>query len=275
MTHSSLLRSEEVMARVRPIPFSAPMVRAILREIAEPGTGKTMTRRTIKPRRHASLFDGTWTDAYVLNPGNAEWRDEEVRYRVGDLLWCREAWQTVAAFDHLNATQIAERCLEDGYKQPWASILYRADGERRGSAVEWYTVGIGCGGDPGRQRVGRFMPCWASRITLEVTGVKVERLQNISDDDAIAEGVYETAFYEDAAFRAIAGAPWSAEQLAFTDLWNSINPQQVPVYDEDGRKIGMEPNPARWEANPLVAAITFRPHLANVDDLLRQWEGWR
>ncbi len=71
----------------RPILFSAPMIRALLA-----GT-KTQTRRVIKPRGHApSLFDGTWSDSYVLAPGNQSWRDRDVPVKPGDRLWVRETW---------------------------------------------------------------------------------------------------------------------------------------------------------------------------------------
>ena len=75
----------------RPIIFSGPMVRALL------DGSKTMTRRILKPRGrtvHAqanSLFNGAWTDSYILDDGNAEWREQDYSYRVGDRLYVREA----------------------------------------------------------------------------------------------------------------------------------------------------------------------------------------
>lgn len=73
----------------RPILFSAPMVRALLA-----GT-KTQTRRTIstKPgKRRPNLFDGTWADDYVRDPGNEDWRQDSLRIKQGDRLWVRESW---------------------------------------------------------------------------------------------------------------------------------------------------------------------------------------
>jgi len=88
--------------------------------------------------------------------------------------------------------------------------------------------------------------------------VKIERLQSISEDDARAEGVCETDFYDHAEAKVSAGAPWSPERLAFADMWNRL-----------GR------GPGSWSANPFVAAVQFRPHLVNVDEMLRQREGGR
>ena len=75
----------------RPILFSGPMVRALL------DGRKTQTRRVVKPRRHASLFaledDGSpvWSDSYIMDPGNAEWRMRDNPYgKPGDRLWVRE-----------------------------------------------------------------------------------------------------------------------------------------------------------------------------------------
>src|SRR5690606_25977635 len=105
-----------------------------------------------------------------------------------------------------------------------------------------------------RKRPAIHMPRWASRLTLEVTAVKVERLQEISDDDALDEGIAETEFYEAAETKVSAGAPWSPERLAFADLWNSLNAK---------RGYG-------WEANPWVCAIAFNVHKMNVDAFLAQ-----
>ena len=100
------------------------------------------------------------------------------------------------------------------------------------------------------------MPRWASRITLEVTGVKVERLQDISEEDAIAEGIDPfTDFqpkghwrrYRDASGLGYVDCPIAS----FASLWTEIN------------------GPAAWEANPWVAAYTFRPILGNIDQIAR------
>ena len=147
----------------RPILFSTPMVRAIL------DGRKTQTRRIIKPQ------------PYVLNSTSAELNQlfkDGLMHRacpygkIGDLLWVRETWAD----------------LTEGYGTPWERfnlkppfIWYKADGDQPdigngASQLESWKPSI-------------FMPRWASRITLRITNVRVERLQDISEMDAIAEGV--------------------------------------------------------------------------------------
>ena len=83
------------------------------------------------------------------------------------------------------------------------------------------------------------MPRWASRITLEVTGVRVERLQDISEADAYAEGIEQTDFIEEAEHQEPAtGAP--PGRYAYRALWESIN------------------GPDSWTANPWVWAVEFK-----------------
>lgn len=202
----------------KPILFSAPMIRALL------DGRKTQTRRIIKPRKHASIFEpGKWTDSYVLNPGNADWRNRELRYEVGDVLWVKETWARVS---------------DDG--DHW--IDYRATprfpGESERRAAAWDN-------DPDspdaiRWRPSIFMPREASRLTLIVEAVKVERLQDISEEDARAEGVFvPEAQYAQQGPR--------APVLAYAALWDSIN------------------GACAWEANPWCVALTFRVKQRNID----------
>lgn len=193
----------------RPIIFSGPMVRAILA-----GT-KTQTRRVIKPRKHFSLFDGTWTDDYVLDPGNASWRAEEVRFAVGDRLWVRET-----------------ACI-------WGREVFYQTNEPG--------VAVGLGG-LGKWRPSIHMPRWASRLTLTVTDVRVQRLQEITGEDAIAEGMFSSDFLT-------ACPDWlergfhSIEVCRYHDLWNSIN---------EARGFG-------WSVNPWVAVVSFTVEKRNID----------
>lgn len=189
----------------RPILFSAPMVRAILA-----GT-KTQTRRVVKPR---PMPAGGWTVA--ARPRGFEityWdSDEQERCGIacpygkpGDRLWVRETFAKI-----------------DGQTQPWIETDYRATythGDRLGD-----TLGI-----KKRWTPAIHMPRAASRITLEVTGVRVERLQAISASDAIAEGIP----------RGGPENPDGIEQREYRTLWESIN------------------GPASWDANPWVWVIEF------------------
>lgn len=198
----------------RPILFSAPMVRAILS-----GT-KTQTRRVVKPAPQADqilkplvgssgfrfVMDATPLDA--KNIRRIRW---DYSYgQPGDRLWVRESYQ---------------RFSDDG------QIMYRADPEsfksmnelKRDDCLE------------ARWRPSIHMPRWASRITLEVTGVRVERLQDISEADAIAEGVRQYSALE----RIQAGQDRWARH-AYRSLWESI----------DG--------PGSWDANPWVWVVEFK-----------------
>lgn len=178
----------------RPILFSAPMVRAILADI------KTQTRRTIKgdlddeERLHVGMYHPTVIDRQGdEQPGpevfgawttNGEWAMKCPYGQPGDRLWVRETFQQFS---------------EDG------EIIYKADkagfdAMNELKRAEFYEA---------RWRPSIFMPRWASRITLEVTGVKVERLGEISEQDARSEGVKSVA--------------------EFKELWSSINGNWEPT----------------------------------------------
>lgn len=141
----------------RPIIFSAPMVRAIL------SGAKTQTRRVGKVRCHSICEndDGKlWPWSEDVELAEDFWHPcpfGEPR----DKLWVRETW---GALPHMLG----------GFQRE--SLRYRADGEYQNEHGTW------------RWRPSIHMPRWASRITLEITDVRVERLQEISEADAVAEG---------------------------------------------------------------------------------------
>jgi hypothetical protein len=188
------------------------MVRAIL------DGRKTQTRRVVKPE--------WWR---CLDPDDATDRESAVAmcpYGVpGDRLWVREAWRTSEKLDKSNATEIAAKCADAGYRAPWSPIEYLVDGERRNwTGPEW--------GSPGRVRSSRFMPRWASRLTLEVVSVRVERVRDISEYDALAEGVSGWVYDERC----------ETARDGFRVLWDTINA---------ARGFG-------WAQNPWVWVLEFR-----------------
>jgi hypothetical protein len=150
----------------------------------------------------------------------------------GDRLWVRETW----------------RCFErpsDGVD----GVLFRADDafqeieNTRAAADAW----VQANDKTGKWRPSIFMPRWASRIDLEVTEVRVQRLDEISEEDARAEGVVLPSFDEQVARGdAIDGLRPVIRKATtrgeFSRLWDSINAE---------RGYG-------WAANPWVWAITFR-----------------
>jgi hypothetical protein len=204
--------------RERPILFSAPMVRAIL------AGSKTQTRRIVKFRQFGPTetkgYDWTFRDRRGL------WQDvrseDLVRrwchYGVpGDRLWVRE---TFYCDDYRHPNIPPEERTPEWREQ---MLHFRADvpGGRFADAGYW--------AEPGRWKPSIHMPRWASRITLEITSVRVERLQEITEEDALAEGVDSGGFT----------GPHPA-RAAFVHLWSEIN--------------GAE----SWHANPWVWVVAFK-----------------
>lgn len=228
--------------RELPLLMNGAMVRAVLEG------RKTVTRRVVKPQPRAgtthyapnwrkNFIDGHFmpmAGAYVNGGGSGEaWSDAAIRCpygEVGDRLWVKEAWRVPASLDVFSGSDIAEKCMAAGYRSPWAPIRFEADGALN-SAKDWREFGSTPGeATPGRYRNARFMPRWASRITLEVAAVRVERLQNVDQQQAMAEGIDGEAL-----FRAQGYAP-----LAFERLWESIN------------------GAGSWATNPWVWVVEFR-----------------
>jgi hypothetical protein len=179
---------------------------------------KTQTRRAIKPRKGEELEpDGI----YDLHPGDLELARCPYGH-AGDLLWVRETWMKA----HNLATHTSPR-----------HCLYAADGD----CIQKWTPSI-------------HMPRWASRITLEIIDVRVQRLKSISIADAIAEGIERTSAtsfrsYFSGGHIAAPGKDTAAIASYFT-LWESIN------------------GSGSLAADPWVYVIEFKVHQCNVDQLL-------
>ncbi len=262
-------------------------VRAILREIEAPGTGKTQTRQVIKlPRKSSSggpIYEhpamGGWEPTTIGGGGCFAIARDGTRQPVpemvgiwhrttgdcmstdkqaGDLLWCRETFWQASRYP---AT------LPGGEPEPlswcWGNLFhYAADGSPPNCHNRHHGPGGLKGGafaapDPYAvwlKRASIHMPRRASRLTLEVTGVKVERLQDISEVDAIAEGVAQIAPPDKDGGRHFGVVPGLFDRptaaKAYATLWDAIN------------------GPGAWDANPWVAAVTFCPHLLNIDDFI-------
>lgn len=223
----------------KPIIFSGPMVRAIL------DGRKTMTRRVLKPQPviYPSLapsfmwgkYGGMWPDDWF---GYGNEIDGALPYVPGDVLWVREGWKPGAwrasgcvAVDYRASPEITHTpwCPHVASAAEMAAWFYEAI---KNGATE---TGMGdlvwpAGKSPLRWRSPIHMPRWASRITLRVMGVKVERLQYISEADAVAEGCLHHHDPSGDGQNVI-------EQ--FSHIWQGIH------------------GPRSWDANPWVAAITF------------------
>lgn len=208
----------------RPILFSAPMVRAIL------SGQKTQTRRVVKPQPERTK-DGVlmWGASRRGMRFGVEGMDVPPGVLVrcpygqpGDRLWVREA------FMH----EPADYCWEASVSVPCRPAVtnYRADFPNSQPGEGW--------------KPSIHMPRALSRITLEITGVRIQRLQDISETDARAEGVRQMRddsgcwVGREGPGRFV--TPWPTAGEAFCDLWRSINGADS------------------WGANPWVWAIEFR-----------------
>lgn len=247
----------------RPILFSGPMVRALHED------RKTQTRRAIAFPGLENVHDfvPVGTDArgrrvYEMKDRFGRALNRPVgkqfveyhwwpKYAVGDRLWVREAWRTLHANDILAPRQLAD--------DP-SKIIYEADPENRNPLWAF-----------GRLRASMHMPRWASRLTLIVEGVKIEQLQDISEEDALAEGVladddyagsFEKEYCQRCGGSGVHGAfgtgygvievdcaECATPKLRYRNLWDHIN------------------GPGSWDDNPWVAAYTFRVIKQNIDHI--------
>ncbi len=199
-------------SRELPITFSADMVNALI------AGSKTMTRRIARQDKYGNL--------------------KPCRYKADDILWVRESWQ-VEAWDEENG--IMQVNYRNGKTSGWLDVPCPEMFERYWIACSdelakkevnpdaegqhhWEK-----GKSPLRWRNARFMPRWASRITLEVVEVHRERLHDITEKDARAEGAQR-----------IAG---TRNQTSFIKIWDSL-------YDNHPDK--------GWDANPLIDVIAFK-----------------
>lgn len=200
--------------RERPILFAGPMVRAIL------NGEKAVTRRVMKPQPDflGSMVDPN-TPFKTLGAG-LHARITCPYGEPGDRLWVREAWVADAQVD-----SIAPRELSQG--EP---IWYPADGHLRQTGCSMMSRG--------KCRPSIHMPRWASRILLEITAVRVEHLQDISDEHCVAEGIGVTKHA--VGVKLTSPHDESVPRAMFRELWQSIN--------------GAE----SWAANPWVWVVEFR-----------------
>ncbi|MCH4893419.1 hypothetical protein GO308_09890 [Sphingomonas sp. SFZ2018-12] len=234
----------------RPIIFSAPMVRALL------AGRKTQTRRLLRNPEYYGCPTGDCPHdrQSECNAAMVALSAKEAGYAAGDRLWVRETWRV--------APDACEGWAPDAVPcVGW--IDYRAGGEAQVRAPSFSHVldafGKRVDADwdclPDRWRPSIFMPRWASRITLLVDDVRVQRLQDISEADIAAEGVRADPpkLAQTAPGRVnMTPITWSEGQdytasSAFKRLWNSLH------------------GPGAWAANPWVVALTFRLQLGNID----------
>jgi hypothetical protein len=188
------------MVKERPILFSGPMVKAIL------DGRKTQTRRAVKLRDPTATYSCFDDEGWPLSADEyGQWEKDRCPYgQPGDRLWVRECWGYFGGDEYL-------------YQREPGSVGYRAT---HGSLQPI---------PGGKWKPSIHMPRWASRITLEITDVRVEQLRAITEEDAIAEGAQCEGF-----------PAAMTNRGAFCRKWSEI-------YGE-----------ASWMANPWVWAISFK-----------------
>ncbi|TDV54429.1 hypothetical protein EC919_104165 [Pseudomonas graminis] len=202
------------LIKERPILFAAPMVRAILEG------RKTVTRREVKKQAALDCLAAGFEPAFLALPGNSDLCPQG---RPGDRLWVRETTE----MDEQTSDSVAlTRYAVDG--EP---VLYSgcADPEYNGTVAHWDY--------PRRSRPSIHMHRWASRIVLEITDVRVERLQAISRSDIRAEGL---ECPPELASDDVSPNYRDWYPAAWRDLWESIN------------------GAGAWEANPWVWVVEFK-----------------
>jgi len=214
----------------RPIIFTGESVRAILEG------RKTQTRRvmTLQPDSdgHVEVANDC---AYLFGERGGQCTRIPCLYRIGDRLWVKEAFAVNAVY-HVP--------YGIGRDQKQDQVQWRADKPQAKRYEEW-VAGRDMWMPNATWRTPLFMPRWASRITLEVTEVRVEQLQNISNSDAVAEGVQRI---DRSPYRLDGyGLPgWSKEDCcfyprdAYAKLWNHINGNTYP-----------------WDSNPWCWCVSF------------------
>lgn len=256
----------------RPILMSAPMVRAII------AGRKTQTRRLVKPQPSESFlpYVGHYQRTLVDRKEGEQFPDPVVRFgafdekedypcpygKPCDRLWVRETWADVHPLQVAEGRYSKEgRAGIPGPPSVEYRTIYAADGDY---PPIWYSDGhpfrtLTCPGDFERELYPKgtgwgwwpsiHMPRWASRITLEVVSVRVERLKEISEADAKAEGI------ESSRASQLCGGTWrdysqgrrdpfedfSSPVDSYRTLWESIN------------------GPGSWDGNPWVWVVEFKP----------------
>lgn len=226
------------MIKERPILFNDEMVRAILEG------RKTQTRRIAKNIERAPTFRSGWKACRKYSAVSIDTPAHMLgRYcpigKPGDRLWVRETWSDVNLQGAPGIAYRADNDIRDLMDEPGfhdEDGAFNYDDER----VKPYQFAVWSedllSGTEGRWRPSIHMPRWASRITLEITDVRVERLQNISDEDSADEGVTAPI----GSPRAYGAVTKQFARDQFMRLWESIN------------------GPDSWQVNPWVWVVEFK-----------------
>ena len=234
------------MIKERPISFNVDMMRALL------AGRKTQTRRLMKPQPPAKYdrlyYEPRWFWSQSTSGQGAEQQDllpvPKCPYgRPGDRLWCREPWALCGGLDQVDAHRLSKEWWSHQIKM--GLLWHQATDDA--PLDDNKTIGEQMA-SRGRWRNCDDMPRWASRITLEIKAIRIERLQDISETDAIAEGVEplhsngDMQLWRDYGIKPENNEGYNyfnAARESFASLIDSIK------------------GPGTWDSNPWVRVVEF------------------
>lgn len=240
----------------KPILFSGPMVRALLAD------RKFQTRRLLRNPEYFGCPTGDCPHEKQAECDAAmgALSAKEVGWAVGDRAYVRETWRVAKQYDGVKPRDLEPQSMTVMFDaggsicNHWvpdrnANVWKPSEYPERGETIDW----------GGKTRVCIHMPRWASRLWLLVTDVRVQRLADITEDDAMAEGIVRRAFSSPDGDLIRAG--WTHDldgdvnipleesaRAAYAALWDSLH---MPG--------------DRWSDNPWVYALTFKPQQGNID----------
>lgn len=233
--------------KTTPIIMNSEQVRALM------DGKKTQTRHVIKEPCNGVTTDIEDGEACITNQ-NDEWVPRVSPFgQQGDLMWVRETWGKVVMVE-LFGFSPGSRTEEIVYKAG-RKVHRSVDRPENSYSFDDWPLSFVDDTTPPKWRRSIHMPRWASRLTLKITGVRVERLQYISEEDAQAEGIERVG-------GGASCSPWrdysngksngsfSAPSSSYRSLWQSI-------YGYDS-----------WESNPWVWVIEFEVIQRNVDEIV-------
>lgn len=247
------------MQRVLPMLFSASMVQAIILG------RKTQTRRLVNWKnlhKQAGLPYPTKCrlayfnviDNWGLDAGDDLMREVNASYRKGDILYVRENWK-FTGWDYEGGQALIR--YADGKKHWWdvpdEKLDWLVKQSEKHIDAGYFTPNEKTERCEPNDKVIPFhpsihLPKWASRIWLKVTGVRVERVQDISEVDAVKEGVYLDADVTPDGYTVHGMIHWPTAKEAFMALWEEINGKE-----------GVDANPWVWAYEFEVLSTTGKP----------------
>ncbi|MGN5574276.1 hypothetical protein [Enterobacter sp. Lyrl_3] len=233
--------------------FNGEMVRAIL------DGRKTQTRRPVNPQPELTAGSGFSWKGWVYGSGSTD-RETNKNFahvacphgKPGDRIWVRETFSCIGNEDGHPVDAEGNLCSRED-----AQRIYRASAIQKPRNYGIWTSPDGFDFE-GTWTPSIHMPRWASRIVLEITGVRVERLNSISDADCIAEGIIpvpkdrddDHQFWRDYRLSGDGTFCVHSPRESFESLWKSVRGKSFEQEEDTG--------PGSWQANPWVWVIEFK-----------------